>query len=161
MGLARDAFHAQGVETLSIVGTKLEHARLYYRFHPTRLPLAADPAMSAARAFNVPKPRVTPQLLQGYQSILVDPDGELVQPVPVTKIAATLNERDGYEMNETDREDNKQQWRWDRATQLMGRFLIDRDGIVRWVDIECGRDGLAGIGKFSGEEALQAAVRAL
>ena len=41
------------------------------------------------------------------------------------------------------------------------RFLIDRDGIVRWIDIECGRDGLAGIGKFSGEEALQAAVRAL
>jgi hypothetical protein len=43
----------------------------------------------------------------------------------------------------------------------MGRFLIDRDGIVRWIDIECRRDGMAGIGKFSGEEALDAAVRAL
>ena len=161
MGLARDAFHAQGVETLGIVGTKLEHARLYYRFHPTRLPLAADPTMSAARAFSVPKPQVTQQLLQGYQSTRVDPDGELVQPVPITEIAATLNARDGYEMNETDLEDLKQQWRWNLATQLMGRFLIDRDGIVRWVDIECARDGLAGIGKFSAEEALQAAVRAL
>jgi peroxiredoxin len=161
MGLAREKLLAQGVETLGIIATRLEHARLYFRFHPARLPLAADPAMIALRAFRVPMPRVTPQLLQGYQSTRVDPDRELAQPVPITEIAATLNQRDGYEMNEADLDDLQQQWRWDLATQLMGRFLIDRDGIVRWVDIECGRDGLPGFGKFSGEEELHAAVRAL
>jgi hypothetical protein len=58
--------------------------------------------------------------------------------VPITEIATTLNERDGYDMNATDWEELEQQWRWDLATQLMARFLIDREGIVRWVDIEGG-----------------------
>ena len=161
MGFSRDEYQAQGVETLGIVATKLEHARLYYRFHPTRLPLAADPAMTAIRAFKVPKPRVTPQLLQGYQSTRVDPGDELPEPVPITEIAATLNERDRYEWNEADLDDVQQQWSWDLATQLMGRFLIDRDGIIRWIDIEFAREGLAGFGKFSGEGELQAVVRTL
>jgi peroxiredoxin len=115
MALARDRFRAPGVETLGVVGTNLEHARVYFRFHPTRLQLAADPTMSAARAFRVPKPRVTPELLQSCQSTRVDPDGELAQPVPITEIAATLNALDGYEVNEADLDDNKRQWRWDLA----------------------------------------------
>jgi hypothetical protein len=65
------------------------------------------------------------------------------------------------EFSETDMGDRQQQWSWDTAIQLMGRFLIDRDGIIRWVDIECAKDGLAGFGKLSSEEELLAAIRAL
>jgi hypothetical protein len=92
--------------------------------------------MTVIRAFSVPKPPVTPQLLEKFRTTLVDPFGELVAPVPITKIAETLNQRDRYEMNATDMEEVEQQWRWDLATQLVARFLIDRQGIVQWVDIE-------------------------
>ena len=161
MSLSRDRYQALGVETLGIVATKLEHARFYYRFRPTRLPLAADPTMIAIRAFKVPKPRVTPEVLQEFQTTHIDPDNELPQPVPATEILVTLNGRDGYEMNETDLDDLRQQWSWDAAAQLTGRYLIDRDGVVRWVDIECSTQGVAGLGKFTDEEGLQAAMRAL
>ena len=161
MGFERDKLLRAGVEALAIVATNLEHARLYFRFHPTCVPLAADPAMSTLRAFSVPNPQVTPQLLQGYQSVRVDPYRELSEPVPITELATTLNHLDGYEYNKTDLDEIQQQWGWDTSTQLMGRFLIDRDGIVRWVDIECGKDGLAGFGKLSSEDELLAAVRAL
>jgi len=39
-------------------------------------------------------------------------------------------------------------------------FLIDRDGIVRWADIECEQEGLAGLGKLASEEAILDAARA-
>jgi hypothetical protein len=129
--------------------TKLEHARLYFRYRPTRLPLAADPAITTLRDFRVRKPQVTPQLLNGYQSVRVDPYSELSEPLPITELATTLNHSDGYKYNETDMAEIPQRWGCDTATQLMGRFLLDRDGIVRWVDIECAKHGLVTtIGRF-------------
>lgn len=63
MGLLRQKLMNLGVDALAIVASKLEHARLYFRYHPTPIPLAADPDMTMLRAFSVPKPPVTPQLL--------------------------------------------------------------------------------------------------
>jgi peroxiredoxin len=161
MGLVRQKLMNLGVDALAIVSSKLEHARLYYRHHPVRIPLAADPEMTVLLAFRVPKPPVTPQLLEKFRTTLVDPDRELVAPVPITEIAMTLNQLDGYEMNAIDLEELEQQWRWDLATQLMGRVLIDREGIVQWVDIEGAGQGMAGIGKLATDDELFAAVRAL
>ena len=46
--------------------------------------------------------------------------------------------------------------------QMKGQFLIDRDGVVRWAYIECGKEGLAGIGKFpSHDELVTAASRVI
>jgi len=40
----------------------------------------------------------------------------------------------------------------------LGQFLIDRDGMIRWANIECAREGLPGLGKFpTVEELLPAA----
>ena len=47
------------------------------------------------------------------------------------------------------------------AVQLTGQFLVDREGVVRWANIECAQEGLAGIIKFPTEEDLLAAVRIL
>ena len=44
--------------------------------------------------------------------------------------------------------------------QLKGQFLIDRDGIVRWANIECA-EGMAGLGKFPSDEEILTAARAL
>lgn len=161
MGLVRQKLLDLGVDALAIVASRVAHARLYFRYHPSRIPLAADPEMTVLLAFSVPKPPVTPQLLEKFRTTLVDPFNELVAPVPITEIATTLNERDGYDMNATDWEELEQQWRWDLATQLMARFLIDREGIIRWVDIEGGGHGMAGIGKLATDDELFAAVRAL
>jgi len=43
----------------------------------------------------------------------------------------------------------------------MARFLIDRDGIVRRVDIEGAGRGMEGIGLLASDDELFAAVRAL
>jgi hypothetical protein len=45
--------------------------------------------------------------------------------------------------------------------QLKGQFLIDRDGIVRWANVECGAEGVAGVGKFPTEEEILAVAREL
>jgi peroxiredoxin len=161
MGHAREALQAEGIEMLGIIATKPEHARLYFGFRPPRVPMAADPEMITFQAYRVPKPLVTPELLETYQSTRIDPDNELSEPVPITDVAATLNQLDGYEWNETDLDDIQQQWQWDGSTQLIGQFLIDQDGIVRWVNIECAKEGAAGMGKFPTEAELLAAARVL
>jgi hypothetical protein len=42
---------------------------------------------------------------------------------------------------------------------LKGQFLIDREGIVRWANIECAKEGLAGVGKFPSTDEILAAAR--
>ena len=59
MGLLRQKLLDLGVDALAIVASKVEHARLYFRYHPTLVRLASDPEMTVLRAFNVPKPPVT------------------------------------------------------------------------------------------------------
>jgi peroxiredoxin len=161
MGFAREKLQALGVETLGIVATKPEHARLYFRFRPPRIPMAADPDMVTLRAYGVPKPVVTPELLRAYQSVRLDPNGELPEPLPIMELADTLDQLDGYELTETDQDDIQQQWQLDGSTQLNAQFLIDRDGIVRWVNIECAGQGVPGLGKFPTDEELLAAARTL
>ena len=39
--------------------------------------------------------------------------------------------------------------------------MIDRDGIVRWADIECQTDGIAGIGKVPSDATILEAARAV
>ena len=45
------ALKASGVDTLAIVATPPENARLYFKFRPTRLRLAADPELTTHRAY--------------------------------------------------------------------------------------------------------------
>lgn len=170
MGRARETLQAVGVEMLGVVATKPEHARLYFRFHPPRVRLAADPEMTTLRAYGVPKPPVTPELLQAFQSVRVNPYGELPEPVPATEVLVALNRLDGYELTKTDLDDLPQQWRWDDSTQLIGQFLIDRDGVVRWGNSECAKEAgwivdprgfVAGLGKFPTDDELLTAARVL
>jgi hypothetical protein len=44
--------------------------------------------------------------------------------------------------------------------QLKAHYLIDRDGIVRWANIECA-EGLAGLGKSPSVDEILAVARAL
>jgi hypothetical protein len=39
--------------------------------------------------------------------------------------------------------------------------MIDRDGVVRWSDVECAAEGPAGVGKIPSAEEIAAAARTL
>ena len=156
---AREKLRPLGVETLGIVASQPERARLYFRFHPARVPLAADPELVTHRAYGLPSPPVTPDIAEGMRSTRVNPSGELPEPLPIPEAAAALDRLDSFEPTEVDQEEARRQ-SMERA-QLCGNILVDREGIVRWVDVECAREGLAGVGKFPSDEELVAAARAL
>ncbi len=156
LGMTREKLKAVGVEALGIVATKVENARLFFRLRPTRLPLAADPELVTHRAYGLPKPELTPEVRQAFRSVRVNPSGELPEPLLIPEAVAALDRLDNFQPTETDREDVERLF-----PQLKGQFLVDRDGIVRWVNIECANEGLAGIGKLPTDEEILAAARAL
>ncbi|VTU45656.1 MULTISPECIES: redoxin domain-containing protein [unclassified Variovorax] len=155
LGNFESRLKALGVETVAVVATEPENARLYFKFRPTRLRLAADPDLTTHRAYRVPKPEPTPDMLQAMAETRINPFGDLPEPLPIAEVAKLMQERDGYAYTPTDQGEVERQW-----PQLKALFLIDREGIVRWANIECGAEGLAGIGKFPSEEVILDAARA-
>jgi peroxiredoxin len=145
-----------GVETLCVVATEPDNARLYFKYRPSRLRLAADPDCSTHRAYRLPKPEPTPELMQALETVPINPDNVLPKPLPIMQAAAEIGKLDGYAGTERDKLDTERQW-----PQLKGQFLIDRDGIVRWAHIECADEGMAGIGKFPSRDEILGAARAL
>ncbi len=155
LGVTSEKLKSLGVETLAIVATSVENARLYFRFRPTRAPLAADADLISHRAYGLPHPPATPELMAAMERTRINPTGELSEPLPIPAASEALDKLHGYTPSEADRRDMERQF-----PQLKGQFLVDRDGIVRWVNVEAA-EGLAGIGKFPTEEELVAAARAL
>jgi hypothetical protein len=94
--------------------------------------------------------------MKAAETTLINPDGIFPEPLPVTEAGAAAAKLDGYQDTQTDQTDMQRQW-----PQLKGQFLIDRDGIVRWANIECASEGLAGVGKFPSGEEILAAARSL
>ena len=72
------------------------------------------------------------------------------------EVASAIAKADGYVENQVDKAEMDRQW-----PQLKGQFLIDREGIVRWANVECAAEGVAGLGKFPSPEEILAAVRVL
>ena len=155
LGSARDKLRAQGVETLGVVATDLDNARLYFKYRPSRLALVADPDLVTHRLFGVPRPEVTEAMMQEMSTLRVNPNGYLPEPMPVGEGAELLDRLDGYQRTEADERDIERAW-----PQLKGQFLIDAEGVVRWSNMECGTDGLAGVARFPSDDELLAAVRA-
>src|SRR5262245_24643707 len=139
LGTAREKLDAIGVETLAVVATTPENARLYFRFRPSKVPLAADPELVTHRAFRLPKPAVTPELIGQLATTHGNPTGELSEPVSLTHVGDALDRLHGFKATETDLSDKQRQ-----VAQLKGQFLVDRAGIVRWANIEAS-EGLAGV----------------
>ena len=103
LGMTREKLRGLGVETLAVVATEAERARLYFRYRPTRLPLAADPKLSLLRAFRVPKPEVTPELMAGMRTVKTDVKGELSAPMPLMDALNALDQKDRFEFAPTDK----------------------------------------------------------
>jgi len=155
MGPIESQLKTLGVETLGVVATTPENARLYFKYRPTRLRLASDPELSTHRAYGLPKPAATPEFMQALETTSINPDGMFPQPVSIGKAAETITKADGYVNTPTDEAEMQRQW-----PQLKGQFLIDRDGIVRWANVEAS-EGPAGLGKFPSPAEIMTAARAL
>jgi peroxiredoxin len=155
IGTLEAKLKALGVESLAVVATPPDNARLYFKFRPTRVRLAADPELSTHRAYGIPRPTPSPELMEALSTTKINPDGVLPQPMSIIDAATAVGRLDGYAETKTDQADMERQW-----PQLKGQFMIDRDGIVRWANIECA-EGLTGLGKFPPEESILGAARAL
>ena len=166
LGTTQEKLKAVGVETMAVVNTPLERAQLYFKYRPARVLLAADPEAATHRAFGVPAGVIVEneseaswtqgRLTMGQlQAARINPTGELSEPQNPFVALETLNRRDGFELTETDK-----QIAHDHLTQLAGHFLIDRNGTVRWVQIEAA-ERLADFGKFPTDEEIVRAARGL
>jgi len=164
LSTTREKLEALGVETLAVVNTPLDRARLYFKYRPVQVLLAADPETATHRAFGLPAGEIIEDASQTSWPLRVTLN-ELLSarvnhaelPAPSDPFAANdmLNRRDGFEPTEVD-----QQIAAAHGTQLAGYFLIDRNGIIRWLFIEAAEraDDLT---KFPSEEEILAAARLL
>ena len=161
LGVTRQRLLQLGVEVLAIVGMRPERVRLYYRYRPVGVPLAADPDLITHRAYGVPQPPLTPEILQAVASRHVELAREL--RIPATdqaEIKSILAQRDGFEPIASELVDRRD-WSDRYGGQLTGQFLVDREGIVRWVNIEGAKDGLSGLERFPTDEEFLLAAREL
>jgi len=165
LGTTQEKLKAVGMETVAVVNTPADRARLYFNYRPTRVLLAADPDAATHRVFGLPAIEIVPdgaatqwpqratmgQLLR----VPVNPTGELPAPINIFEAMETINKKDGFEPTEADGKIIAA-----HGTQLAGHFLIDRQGIVRWARVEA-PDRIADLAKFPGDDEILAAARAL
>ena len=154
LGKTAEKLKEAGVQTLAVVATSAQRARLFFRFRPVRFPVGADPDLITHRAYGLPQMAVTPELIQAIDAVSADLARELRLNVPAEGALAAIDGLDGYARTEADAADFER-----HQAQLTGQFLVDGRGIVRWTNIECQRDGLAGIDKFPTDEELLAVAR--
>ncbi len=145
-----------GVETLAIVASQAERARLFFRYRPVPCAVGGDPELSTHRAYGVPHTGVTPEVMQAIHGAYRNLARELKLEGPDDQARDVISRLDGFETTESENAEFQR-----HQVQFTGQFLVDRDGIVRWTNIECAQDGLAGIDKFPTDNELVAAARAL
>jgi peroxiredoxin len=122
---------AAGVETIGVVATAAERARLYFRYRPAPFPIGADPDLATHRAFGLPQFPLTPEVEQLVEAAASDLARELGIPVVSGEALGAIKTFDGFQPVEEDARDAER----DQAL-VIGQFLIGRDGIVRWVNVE-------------------------
>lgn len=154
-----------GVETLAVINTPIERARLYLQFQPTPVTVLCDPECRTHRDFGLPLAGFAPAdstqepqwplhtSFEQFAAARINPGGELAEPAQPMKANELLNAKDGFELHDIDRSISESY-----GTQLVGHFLVDRSGCIAWVEVEA-RDGPDGLGTFPTAERIIAAAR--
>ncbi|GAU85425.1 peroxiredoxin-like family protein [Bosea sp. BIWAKO-01] len=151
---------AAGVESLTVVNTPIERARLYFRYHPMpNLLAASDPKRTSHQAFGLPNLEFTENetawphkvSMAAVLGMKIEIPGETPGPLDPMAGSQFLDSKDGYELTEADLEM--------KATglgQLVGQFLLDRQGIVRWSFTEVPEGGRYMFGAPNPQELMSA-----
>ena len=167
LGALQPSLRAVGVETLAVINTPVERARMYYRHRPTPVTLLSDPDCVSHREFGVPYGAFLPEgstetpkwpykaTMELFMAARVNPTGELPGPTQPMEANPVLNAKDGFVMEEVDHTIAA-----NHGTQLAGHFLVDAEGIVRWVQIE-GLDDPNQLSTFPTPAELLAAASSL
>src|SRR5262245_3688902 len=154
------ALREKGVESLTVVNTPIERARLYFRYHPIPALLAAsDPERAAHRAFGLPNLQFTEnETAWPYKvstavvtSMRIDIPGELPEAMDPFSAMDYLNKKDEYEIRDAD-----QEMMAAGLAQMTGQFLLDREGIVRWTFNESAEGGHNMFGAPNSQELMSA-----
>jgi peroxiredoxin len=157
------ALRDRGVESLTVVNTPIERAKLYFRYRPMPEFLAAsDPERTSHRAFGLPNLQFTEGPTQWPYKVAISDAAALqvdvpgVTPGPMGSFEAgdLLARKDPYEMTDGDL-----QMEATGKGQLVGQFLLDRDGIVRWTFTEVADGGRHMFGGPTTEEVMSAAMQ--
>lgn len=128
---AADQLRAVGVETVGVVATAPDRTRLYFRIHPSRFPLGADPDLVTHRAYGLPVIERDEEAAEMVERAAQRLAGELGIEAPPGQGRAIVDAADGFERLESDAAD-----RLRHQIQLLGQYLIDRDGVIRWCQTE-------------------------
>ncbi|RZL95306.1 MAG: redoxin domain-containing protein [Variovorax sp.] len=143
LGGVQPALRAAGIETVAVINTPVERARMYFRYRPTPVTLLSDPDCLTHQAFGVPHIEFLPDgssekpqwpyraSMAEFEASRINSTGELPEPMNPMAANPVLNAKDGFEMVEADHAIFAS-----HGTQLAGHFLVDGDGIVAWVQIE-------------------------
>jgi len=163
MAQLEPALREKGVDMLTVVNTPIERARLYFRYHPMpNLLAAADPERASHRAFGLPNLEFTQDesdwprkvAISQLMAMRVNITGELPEPLDPMAAAEALNKKDGYEITPAD-----QQMAATGTGQLVGQFLLDREGIIRWSFTEVPEGGKHLFGAPTAQDVMSAAAR--
>lgn len=176
LGGMRQRLLKLGVETLAIVASAPERARLYVRHRPLGVPVAADPDQVTHRAYGLPMPPLTPEFEQAFEKMSVRLEDVALDPADLSELRAAVRvaqvdperpmpvwdfihmQRKLYPYEMTERE--QQEWAHNK-TLGAAQFLVDRDGLVRWAWVQGVDQPPAGLGNHPSEAELLAAAQAL
>jgi peroxiredoxin len=166
LGTTQEKLKEFGVETVAVVNTPTDRARLYFKYRPIRVLLAADPDAVTHRDFGLPAFEIVPDetptrwpeqatIAQIRKLPVSSLTGEVPASVDLFQAVDAINKKESFEKTEADEKIIAAHW-----TQLSGHFLIDRQGIVRWAQVEAA-DAISEFCKFPGDGEILAAARAL
>jgi peroxiredoxin len=152
-----------GIETAMVIVTPLDRAQAYFRYRPTPVLVGTDPQVSSYRSYGVPLIEFTEDQddwprkasMQTMMNVPIDAGGYVDPPAPVIPAMIAKNKAEGYQ--ETPEEEATHNA---VPSPLDSRFMIDRDGVVRWVFIEA-QDRAADFGKLPGTQQIREAARAV
>jgi peroxiredoxin len=163
MAQLEPALREKGVDVLTVVNTPVERARLYFRYRPIpNLLAAADPERASHRAFGLPKLEFTRDesewprkvAMSQMMSMKINVTGELPEPLNPMAAVEALNKMDGYEVTEAD-----QRMEATGGGQLVGEFLLDREGVIRWSFTEVADGGKNLFGAPTQQDVMSAVSR--
>jgi peroxiredoxin len=145
-----------GVEVLAITASPLERARLYLRYRPMAVALAADPELTTHARYGVasgpPSAELQEWLRVKYLEFARRHGVELPDTASYRGVVDRVGRLEGFELSEADWSSRH------RGEGRNGQFLLDASGTVRWTNIE-GATEATGLGGFPSDEQLLAAAR--